>query len=90
MSPVSNKFEGIPQQQRYQTETVWMLKPLLCEIVFVFSNIVISLHQIFFLALLQATQSLHLVQGFFPNYLKKVQTFGYFVFLVQGVELKRY
>lgn len=35
MSPVSNKFEGIPQQQRYQTETVWMLKPLLCEIVFV-------------------------------------------------------
>lgn len=45
MSPVSNKFEGIPQQQRYQTETVWMLKPLLCEIVLFlfFSNIVISL-----------------------------------------------
>lgn len=90
MSPVSNKFEGIPQQQRYQTETVWMLKPLLCEIVLFLFFFKYSYFTFFHLALLQATQSLHLVQGFFPNYLKKVQTFGYFVFLVQGVELKRY
>jgi len=82
MSPVSNKFEGIPQQQRYKKKTKnhsvklnWLktYKYIPVDDTSIFWDSVFYLKNIF-PVLLQATQSRHLVQGFFPNYLRKVRS----------------
>lgn len=68
MSPISNKFEGIPQQQRYYISS-FICSVGLCG---TYISTFLSCQSFFFPALLRVTQSLHLVRGFCPNYLKKV------------------
>lgn len=79
MSPVSNKFEGIPQQQRYHRREPPIASECSTKAV---NNVFMDFWALYiikvyiFAALLQATQSPHLVQGFFPNYLRKVPSWS--------------